>query len=246
MINMQDKFFPNVEFFEDEHKYIIEGEYVFPSVSSFVEDFKEPFNRDFIALKYAEKRGLLVKDVIDAWEGNAKISTDNGSDVHIYGEEFVKAYFFKTREDYPKVTCMKCLGVQMFWRDLPNNYEPVALELIMYLKEFGIVGTTDIVLRNKDSGNYIIADYKTNEELFDTSFSKGNPIKILPLELGILQRNFDLYTVQVNLYEFMFRRATGFEVEDRWIIHIKKSDFEVYEAPSIQEYIEPYLSSKLR
>lgn len=234
--------FPNVEFFEEEHKYVIDGDIVFPSVSTFVKDFYKEFDKEGISKRYSDSRGFSQEDVLNAWEGNAKLSTDNGSDVHLFAEDYAYYRYFDVG-DRPHVTCIKCLGVIDFYNSLPPHIVPVALELVMYLKQFGIVGTTDIVLFNIETKTFIIADFKTNETLFETGFDNDLPLKIIPESEGLTQNNFGKYSVQVNLYQYMFEKGTGYEVSDRWIVHLTKGKklFAIHQAKDLQKHIEKYL-----
>ena len=186
--------FPKVKFFEEEHKYLIFGEQ-YPSVSTFVKDFYREFDKEGVSKFYASRRNFLQQDVLDAWDGNGKISTDNGSDVHLFAENYGLHRYFGIG-DRPRVTCIKCLGVIDFYNNLPNYIVPVAFELVMYLRKYKIVGTTDIVLYNTKTKRFIIADYKTSEELFETGFDNDLPLQIIPEALGIRQNSIGKFTVQ--------------------------------------------------
>jgi len=105
--------------------------------------------------------------------------------------------------------------------------EIAALELRMYHEEFSYAGTADIILRNTETGNYVIADYKTNKDLFKNY--KGKTMK-MPFE-QMLDCPMSKYEIQLSYYQMMLE-AQGVTVEDRWIIHVDLEDtYKIYKTP---------------
>ena len=86
----------------------------------------------------------------------------------------------------------------------------------MYSEELGIAGTSDIILYNNKTGKFIIADYKTNEDLFKNFKGK----KLLSPFNFLLENAYNKYQLQLSMYQLLFEQC-GFEVESRRIIWLK-------------------------
>lgn len=232
-------YFNDLVFEEAVHKYHV-GAISLRSVSSVVELFHDVFDSDEQGKIYAEKYGFQPHQVTDAWTGKGEISAESGHRVHAFAEQYVKWKYFKAAPE-PKLTCVQCLGVVQFWNDLPARFVPVALEYKMYRLEYNMAGTADVIILDLETGNLLIFDYKTNEELF----SKWNNGYIKYIPTKIQQENFGFYTVQLNLYELMLLQ-TGYNVRARVIIHLKKQDngklYETYKCKHISEELRPYLT----
>jgi hypothetical protein len=88
-------------------------------------------------------------------------------------------------------------------------------ELQMYHKDYMFGGTADIILYNKNTKKYIIADYKTNEDLFKNFKSK----KLKGVFSNLLESGYNKYQVQFSLYQILLEQA-GVEVEKRCLVHL--------------------------
>lgn len=153
--------FSSVKFFEEGHKYIIEGEEHrnIKSVSSLMKYFYEPFDTEKIALQWATARDLEVEDVKLAWKGEGDISTIHGSKVHLFAEDYIKWKYFNNKKR-PTVFDKQSLGVLQFINDLPSYLIPVATELVMYSPTHWYSGTCDGILFNTKNNKFVIFDWK--------------------------------------------------------------------------------------
>ena len=86
----------------------------------------------------------------------------------------------------------------------------------MFSETLRIAGTSDIILFNNKTGKFIIADYKTNEDLFKNY--KGKTL-LAPFE-DLLDSPYNKYQLQLSMYQLLFEQC-GFEVESRRIIWLK-------------------------
>lgn len=212
--------FLGLEFYEDTHTYFVGGVRL-PSVSSLIGNFYIPFDTPNEAIKYATKRQLDVDDILAGWKGENLISTSHGSAVHIFGEDYVKWKYFGigTR---PLPFDKQTLAVVQFWTDLPPYFVPVALELQMYSRRFKYCGTADILLLNLNTGKFVIADYKTNKDLFDADPTfPSAPMLHLDSSLGLLQNNFGKYSLQFSFYQIMMEEV-GIDVTSRMLIWLRE------------------------
>lgn len=214
--------FNELYFDEKEHKYYISGER-YPSVTGIISAFYEKFDTENEAKKYSEKRNFTYDDIISAWNGEGLIATTKGTRVHLFGESYVKWKYFNIGEK-PLASCKQCLGVIEYWNDLPSYLIPVALELQMYSKKYRYSGTCDILLYNTLTNTFVLADYKTNKELFDQN--KAFPSKemlIIDKKHGLTQNNFGKYTLQLSLYQILLEEI-GLPVSSRMIVWLNQQD----------------------
>ena len=158
MVNLDEikhnihKKFEELKFQEDKHEYEAQNKKL-KSVSYFIKDYTEEFNAINAALGVAKKTGKTVAQVLQEWENIKNESCALGTKTHLFGEHFVL-----TGENNPSNGYEEALV--KFWTDLPEHLVPVTLELKMYCIKMGIAGTADIILYNKQTNKFIIADYK--------------------------------------------------------------------------------------
>ena len=112
--------------------------------------------------------------------------------------------------------------VKRFYDNLPEHIIIVSKELRMYHKKYQYAGTADLILYNTLTGNIIIADFKTNEDLYKSFNNLVSPFEFLP------DTAFNKYQLQLNYYQLMLEQ-TGLEVESRVIIWLKENEYkEIY------------------
>ena len=232
MINLDEakhnihKKFEELRFKEETHSYNV-GEQKLKSVSYFIKDFCEEFDTNKIAAMVAKKRGITIEEVIQEWEDIKNSSCDLGTNTHLFGEHFVLTGEGEPSNGYEE-------AVLKFWLELPEHLIPVTLELQMYCKSMGIAGTADIILYNKNTGKFIIADYKTNKDLFKNF--KGKKLKA-PFDF-LLDSPFGKYNIQLSMYQLLFE-LTGYEIEDRFIIWLKPDgSYELHQTQDVKETIK--------
>ena len=231
MINLDEvkhnihKKFEELKFQEDKHEYEAQNKKL-KSVSYFIKDYTEEFNPINAALGVAKKTGKTVAQVLQEWENIKNESCALGTKTHLFGEHFVL-----TGENNPSNGYEEALV--KFWTDLPEHLVPVTLELKMYCIKMGIAGTADIILYNKQTNKFIIADYKTNKDLFKNF--KGKKLKA-PFN-NLLDNPFGKYNIQLSMYQILFE-LTGYEVENRFIIWLKPdAEYEIYYTQDLRKEI---------
>lgn len=230
--------FINLKFTEKTHTYELNGE-VLPSVSSLIGDFYTEFDKERIAAAYAKKHGKTKKQVLKEWKKIADDAAAKGTKFHEFAEKYAIKLMNGKKPKYKKVNTLQKNCIQ-FWKDLDDKYEIVALELRMYHPLFNYAGTADVILRNKETGNFVLADYKTNKDLHKNF--KGKKMKA-PFD-ELLDCPLSKYEIQLSLYQMMLESA-GAVVEERWIIHVTpKSGYKLYKTPDHSETLIHYYKHK--
>jgi hypothetical protein len=233
---MQDKikeveeFFKSVSFVEKSHTYFVEGKKLFTSVSGVIKDFVEDVDFTEIA-KHIDRRDNLKEGITKKlWDLKSEASCALGNRVHFFGEVYTFNKSISPNNKYED-------AVVAFWKSLPAHIVPVFTELQMYhiKKMFG--GTADIILYNTETEKFIIADYKTNEDLFKCFKQK----KLKGIFKDLLETSFNKYQIQFSLYQILFEQS-GFEVERRLLVWLKPNgEHEMYDTEDYTEILKVYL-----
>jgi hypothetical protein len=92
-------------------------------------------------------------------------------------------------------------------------------------------------LYNTLTGKFILADYKTNRDLFKNFASK----KLLYPFNFLLDNPYNKYQLQLSSYQILFE-LVGYEVESRRIIWIKPDgNYEMFKTVDYTERLKQYL-----
>lgn len=200
----------SVYFKEDTHQYFNTStgdEYY--SGTRFLHLFEPKFDSDGISKRVALKEGKTQEQVLAEWAAINKESTEKGSRIHLAMENFIK---FDERLDEYKIlyeTFKKCVG---------NDYkfaEAVHSEKLLWIDEFKIAGTADLIIDYKNN-EFSIGDFKTNKK-FEYCSSFGNRM-LAPVE-HLSQCQHNLYALQLSLYAFMYSLLTGRKVRHLFLMH---------------------------
>ena len=219
MQNKIKEYFKDLKFKADTHTYEVRGNPL-TSVSKTIHKYVEEVDFDkiagFVAIKRTKETGVYTtkEQILAEWEAKKNNSCIQGTKVHDFGENF------NAKTSVPTNGFEK--AIVNFWDNIPDYMEPFLFELKMYSTTLGLAGTSDIILYNNNTGKFIIADYKTNEDLFKNFKGK----KLLPPFDNMLENSYNKYQLQLSMYQLLFEQC-GFEVESRRIIWLKPNG--VYE-----------------
>ena len=206
MQNKIKEYFKELQFDAQKHSYEVRGKPL-TSVSKTIHKYVEKVDFDKIAGFIAKKRGITKAEVLAEWNAKRDNSCSQGTIVHSFGENYFKGK--QPTNGFEE-------AIVKFWDNIPDYIEPFLFELQMFSETLGIAGTSDIILFNNKTGKFIIADYKTNEDLFKNY--KGKTL-LAPFE-DLLDSPYNKYQLQLSMYQLLFEQC-GFEVESRRIIWLK-------------------------
>lgn len=205
-------------FLDESHSYYFNDEKV-TAVSNKLKSFYEPFDLD-ISKYVALKRGISKQEVLQEWENKRIKSANNGTEIHLFAENYMKG----TNEILnPNDELLeKKLSVLFFLKNISKDWKLVGTEVKVISEKYKFAGTIDLLWLNTKTGKLIIDDYKTNEFL-DKWYKK---YLLYPFE-DIQETNYNKYTLQLNHYKLALEDL-GLEVEEMRLIHIKESDYKIY------------------
>lgn len=262
MRNLITTSFNKLQFVEEGHHYYLpmkDGSVKeLQSVSHFTHQFVEECDWDEIARKYAIKHGRTFEDVNEEWYVNNITSTTRGTKTHFYGEMMANLFLGKedlVRENMPMSWeggylipyCPKEEAVEKFWSDLIkiDDVWVVMPETKVYTNmndkydfKVGIAGTFDLLLacRVKNKIVYIIADYKTNKDLYKEYNRLNNKTLLNPFS-DFIEEPKSMYTLQQSTYQAMLSQL-DIDIVDRRLIWLKDDGtYEKVPVPDITERI---------
>lgn len=256
------KEFEDLQFFEDGHRYLLHGKQL-NSVSGIGHRFvREPFDTERQAVRYAERHGETPEYWIRQWRCNSFRATTLGTKTHEYGESLgylraghpelirdsVRAQYNK-EYDYLAPIHPKEEAVERFMKELPESYHLVLNEAKVYsgknpdasknLQE-QICGTFDMLYwyegESKGASGFVVLDYKTNASLYN-EYSRNRNRTLLPPFDNIIEEDYGLYVIQLNLYALMLEDI-GLPVIARKIVWLKDDGtYELVNTPDISDIL---------
>lgn len=234
-------------FDEPSHTYKVRGNGLMP-VSTFIKNFVKPFEANKIAPYTAAKEGITTQQVLTNWDTIRIEACANGTRVHDFGERYVIDNYnvssdlkFKSVLQHLKndeKLQPKELALIKFWKKKPEYYIPVALELRMFCEELGIAGTADIILLDTRDNTLVIADYKTNKDLF----KQYKDQKLLGIFKHMNDCPYSKYKIQLSMYQILLE-LTGYKVSRRFLVWLKEDgEYEVFDTKNITGEIINYFA----
>ena len=225
---------PGLKFFEKSHKYK-KGNKEFKSVTTFIGEMFEPFDRKGIAKKLSKfqvykKKGLGQRKIVKQW----KEAADHGTRVHKAIENYIN------NEPIPKTLLPDDRSKLARAREYihHNDFKEIIAEVVVCSEKYLLAGTIDALII-KDGKLYII-DWKTNKEI-KTKAYKGRK--------GIHPRTKDLddchlvkYSLQLSLYAYILEVEYGFHIEKMYITHLLKDKYVEIEAIDYRKLMEEILN----
>lgn len=213
--------FNHIEFIQDEHVYLINGNKA-KSVTSVLKQYVKPFERDYWANIKAKKSGVDVEEILSQWEFSAKFSQIKGTLVH----QFIEHKLTNAEFTYPEEVIVESFGYDpiqtpfnqiveiacQFLTDIDNKMIPIVSEFIIGDAEYLIGGTIDQLFYNKKSNKLEIWDWKTNKEIkVESRYFHLDPLSHIP------DTELDHYSLQLSLYKLILERNTGLELGNSYI-----------------------------
>jgi hypothetical protein len=199
-----------IVFRAEKHQYqsIDEDQIDWLSVTSFIGQFKQPFEADSISVKSSKNKkskwyGMTPEEIRAAWKGEAKRATDLGTWYHNQREAELCALDTIQREGVT-VPIFKPIEIDGV-KKAPDQklVEGIYPEHMVYLKSAGICGQSDLVEVVNSRVN--ITDYKTNKEIKTESFKnwEGMSQKMFHPVSHLEDCNFNHYALQLSAYMFI-------------------------------------------
>lgn len=230
--------YSKLQFNEEKHIYTVDG-VIYPSTSSLIKPFKNPFDQEKWSKRVAISEGKTQQEIKNRWKNISKESCDFGTAVHNFGEDYAQAIVDGKK---PKLVPLNKHeeAIVKFWSELPEYIVPLILELKMYSDVFKYAGTGDIILLDTRDNTLILGDYKTNKDLF-----KQYNNQKMRLGFHFLDDNpLGGYELQLSFYQMLLEER-GYKVSNRVVVWLKKTgDYQLFFTGNHTQKLRTYLTNK--
>lgn len=197
-----------LKFTANNHKYTSDDNTDWLSVTSFISNFKQPFDADKIAKKCATSKkskwyGLTPEEIKEAWKAEANRATTLGTWYHNQREADICEINNMERHGHT-VPVFKPIEIEGI-KHSPNQKlkDGIYPEHMVYLRSAGICGQSDLV--EVINGQVYITDYKTNKEIKVEGFTnwEGVTQKMSPPVSHLDDCHLNHYALQLSMYMFI-------------------------------------------
>lgn len=189
-----------VEFHPEPHHYLFNGE-ILNSVTNVIRKWFPQFDAEAVAKKKVEREGnrTSVEALLSEWTRKRDAAAAFGSKVHLMVDSILQAkderaadHLAETEREKAYLAAVKEALVR-----IGRGYDFIESEKIIFSPQHKVAGTLDLLLRSKSTGEYVIADWKTNREIKYSAFRQ---------EMGsgpchrLANCNFNHYSLQASAY----------------------------------------------
>jgi ATP-dependent exoDNAse (exonuclease V) beta subunit len=187
-----------VEFHPEPHHYLMEG-HALTSVTKLIHRWFPEFDAENIAKRKAEREGGDFEALLSEWARKRDEAAAFGSKVHLMAETILQQKKDDAADHLPVSEREQAYlaGVKEALKRISLGYDVVETEMIVFSPERMVAGTVDLLLRSRATGEYVVADWKTNKEIKFKAFgqeSGSGPCAKLA------HCNFNHYSLQTSAY----------------------------------------------
>lgn len=228
-----------VFFIEEGHKYyheddivnscivpFDESKYAFRSPTGLLKEFYEEFDTIPQAKKYVVKHKLSItwEQLVFAWDFLGDHASEEGTLLHGYGESLFNGWGMQA-PDLKKATF-----VEELYKELTGKYVLAKTELLLYSTTLRMAGQVDLLMRNADSSQYHILDYKFLKEplekkSFYNKFTRKYKMMGGPFN-RLMDTNFSHYSIQMEIYRYLMG-ALGKKVVSKQLMVVTPEGYEL-------------------
>ena len=227
---MNKIFDKNICLNEENHEYRLlkNPDFVFISVTTFVDGFFEGFDAPKIALKLVNNNpkylGYTVESLMAEWTATANY----GTKVHNEIERWIKDR--KEPKDRKALNGKDWIEQYRLRSDMD-----IYSEVIVYSKELSIAGTVDILAKDNKTEEYTIIDWKTSKRIDTISYKKK--MGTHRTTRHIMDCNFYHYSLQLSLYRYILEQYYNLNIGHQLIAHLNDDGVNAILTPYMQDDI---------
>lgn len=222
--------FSDLNFEKERHIYTVNGE-ILISVSKLVGELYPPFDKDkWLKIKSRELK-IEEEELNVIWENKKLAGQQRGTITHDFLENYTGFEKFEINQQKAGID---------FLKQISEEYNIIGKEIRGYSKKYRYAGTLDILLQHKETKQFFIGDYKTNENLFKNFGYMNYPVDYLE------NHSYNHYQMQLSFYQ-IFLQEIGIPIQGRKLIHLKEdATFSVYDTYDYSEILEVHLKNRLK
>jgi len=234
----------NFTFNEASHTYKYES-IKYDSVTTFLKNFKVPFDREYWSKRKAEERGVDVSVVLNEWQDKANVANNLGTNVHKWIEDFWSGNAPEIPND-EDVRSRVDKFMEMYNKRL-NVLMPLKSELKIFSRKWRLAGTIDqpflFWAETENMPFLIIGDWKTNGEFRDDNHPKGRYKKLLRPFSHLYENHHNDYSIQISLYRLILEEEANIQTQDGFLCHIgPEGPAKLYKTKDLREPLKAFLN----
>jgi len=243
-----------IQFEETGHRYKIQGDTSYKSVTGWVHDQFEAFDADKIIDKMmASKKwpkspyfGKTKEEIKEQWSTNSTAVASEGTRLHKDIENFMNQSVNKEKITHADLlehyqpNGNESIEWQYFLRFVKNtpHLVPFRSEWVVFNEDIRICGTIDMVYEKAD-GTLMIYDWKRCKEISPNGWSKfSKTIQHIP------DSNFWHYSLQLNMYKYILEEKYDKVVSNICLVKLhpnnKSQTYEIMSLPILKKEIEMF------
>ena len=186
---------PRFTFDPAPHEYRL-GDQLLTSCTSWVKQYKEPFEAARIARSLSLRRGCSDQEILAEWERAGWV----GTVTHEHIENFYNHKASIGSDEDPEVwrRYSKFLSLH---QDRLHAFAPVAQELRVFHEELGICGTLDYLAWHKEKQELWVLDWKTSKKIGSDQDSQYR--RMFGPFADLWDHELNVYSLQISLYRLM-------------------------------------------
>jgi hypothetical protein len=238
--------FNHIRYYDQDHTYVDTntGEQLI-SCTTFIKDYQQAFQKDFWLKKKAKEYNTSEEELNDQWNKDRIIGTTRGTMIHKYIEnlwmnkDFPIEYpkFIHTLNSLEFITFHKSFEkLKGFADNFIQDYShliPIKLEVVFGDSELGVAGQCDALVYDTEQECFAIYDWKSDKKI--DIHNKYQNFK-RPLT-HLSQCEFNKYSLQLSIYQYLLERNTDIKVGYRkiiWFNH-KNDNYEPFDIPYLEQ-----------
>jgi hypothetical protein len=242
-----------MKFIDSSHIYINEKGERYRSVTNLLHSLESYKDWDTIAKKYAKKHGMTLEAVQAAWNHEKDISIVRGKNIHAIEENHYlnnkSCVVFSEEHGRPMAIFGNPVIDDVKERKTTKLEEGIYPELMVWLDSVKLAGQADYIEIVDNVIN--VDDYKTNKKIDTNSYVKwdGTSDKLKYPCSHLDDCNFNIYSLQLNMYAYIIKRNNPkLKIGRMRIIHFlfnedgTVKDKVFYIVPDLQKEIKTIIS----
>jgi hypothetical protein len=261
----------NIQFFEENHKYVVlnEPNIKYTSVTTWIHEHFQKFDADSIIENMMKSKGwkighkywgLTPNQIKSQWDSNKDAVSSAGTDLHYEIECFnnnkilSRGYTNKELYDIYLIDNNLChdskaIEWQYFINFVKENpdLKPYRTEWIVYHDDVKISGSIDMIYENPD-GTLSIYDWKRSQNI--TRINNFNKFAITPQICHLPDSNYWHYALQLNIYKTIIEEKYNKIIKEMFLVRLhpdnEDKNYELIKLPDLSREIKDLFDERVK
>ena len=238
-------------FHEPTHTYYIDGSSKgVISCTGFIHAFFPHFDPDVTIKKMMKSKtwsssvwfGKSPDEIKRVWSDSGKEASASGTAMHLAIEQFLHGS--PEQIDPSNYDTIEWKYFMNFWNDVKDDLIPYRSEWEVWMKEYLLCGSIDMVFYSKKKKGYVIYDWKRSKEIkTSNNFGSGfGPVDHLP------DSNYWHYTLQLNIYKYFLENYYGLKIVDLCLVimHPNNKNYQLIRLNMLEDEVKGMLDCRKR